>query len=190
MRRWVGVVVAVVFGVLLVIAGALVLQRRGGAPAGERGRLREPRTFAEDLEREVVRSGESGQPACLVLLRVEPASGGEELLDVMARELRAVDLRYRLDGAEFALILPDTRARGGLIAAGRVEESLLLTSDAATLAAGVAELGPGIYGEQLIRNAQHALSLAGRHGHSTVLAYSPLLDDEIEPAHGSHRSHR
>jgi PelD GGDEF domain/Diguanylate cyclase, GGDEF domain len=184
------VVVAVVFGVLLVLAGALVLQRRGGDLAGEQGRVREPQMFAEDLEREVLHSGRSGQPACLVLLRVEPASGSDELLDVMARELRAVDLRYRLDGDEFALILPDTRARGGLIAAGRVEESLLLTSDATTLAAGVAELGPGIYGEQLLRNARHALTLAGRHGHSTVLEFSPLLDDEIEPAHGSHRSHR
>jgi GGDEF domain-containing protein len=152
--------------------------------------LRGRQAFAEDLDREVLLAGRSGQPACLVLLTLKRDRAAGTLMSVMATELRAVDLRYRLGADEFALILPATRARGGLIAAGRIEESLLLATGCADIAAGVAELGPGIDGEQLLQHASSALQLAGRRGHCTVLEYSPLLDDEIEPAQGSHWSHR
>jgi GGDEF domain-containing protein len=184
------VAVAVVFGVVLAFACPIALNRRAGTRSCERRLVRASRSFAEDLDYEVARAAHSGRPACLVLLRLERDAAGRALTNVLASELRAVDLRYRLGADEFALILPDTRARGGLIAAGRVEESLLLATGAAALAAGVAELGPGIDGERLLRNARSALQLAGRCGHSTVLEYFPLLDDEIEPARGSLRSHR
>jgi GGDEF domain-containing protein len=168
------------------VLGDLLRRRPGSTTAPLRGR----KLFAEDLDREVLRAARSGHPACLVLLRLERDPAARMLLGVMATELRAVDLRYRLGADEFALILPDTRARGGLIAAGRIEESLLLATGTTELAAGVAELGPGIDRDQLLRNAASALQLAGRRGHSTVLAYSPLLEDEIEPAQGSARSPR
>jgi GGDEF domain-containing protein len=183
------VAAVVVLGVLVALACAVALQHRSPRRPDAHGPVRGSRSFDADLEREVARSTRSGQPGCLVLLRLEREEAGRTLTSVMACELRVMDLRYRLGAGEFALILPDTRARGGLIAAGRIEESLLLSTGAAGFAAGVAELGPGIDGEQLLRNAQSALAVAGRHGHSTVLEYSPLLHDEIEPGPAA-RSHR
>jgi HD-GYP domain-containing protein (c-di-GMP phosphodiesterase class II) len=87
-----------------------------------------------------------------------------------------VDGTYRLAGDEFALILPETRAMGGLETAQRVQKALRrVTGGPATVTAGVAEAGPGIDPDELIRKADLALIEAKRDRRG-VLIYSPEMD--------------
>jgi len=141
------------------------------------------RSFIEDLELELRRADRTGNPACLVVLRVEESVSrevadacGRQLADAMTSAVRASDMRYRIGTTEFALILPDTRARGGLVAARRLEHAVRVGAASWGLTAGVAETGPDIDRHQLFRNAYSALLSAGRAGRSGVLAYSPELE--------------
>ncbi len=165
--------------------------------------LRTRQAFLEDLELELLRVARTGRPACLIVLSANRSQGADqrhrvrELAAVVQSAVRSVDIAYRIAADEFALILPDTRARGGLVAAGRIEEDLLADGIRdGSFAAGVAEAGPGIDRRAIFRHAYCAYLAAGRDGASTVLAYSPELergggpDDlagmpEIEPVDGS-----
>jgi len=155
--------------------------------------LRSREAFIEDLELELMRVARSGRPASLVVLSVNggPVEGAaldrhrRQLAQTIRATVRTVDTAYRIGSDEFALILSDTRARGAMVAAGRIEEELLAagTPDG-SLTAGVAEAGPGLDRHELFRNAYCAYLAAGRAGRSTVLAYSPELelgDDEVSP---------
>lgn len=141
--------------------------------------------FAEDLEREILRADRTGRPATLVVLSLQSAplrawseSGAHETAaEVIRGELRGVDVGYRIGTEEFAMILPETRARGALVAAGRIEQRLLAVGVAvAGVTVGIAELGPGIDRHQLFRNAYCALLAAGREGRASLLIYSPDLE--------------
>jgi diguanylate cyclase (GGDEF)-like protein len=215
-------VVAVALGILCACACALAFDQARGCRRLEaeldRARdsvridelttLRTRRTFIEELELEVMRVARTGQPSSVVVISIAPPRLEEAEADarrrvfaqVLRSEVRTVDIGYRVGPDEFALILPDTRARGGMVAAGRIEESFI-ASGAGAVTAGVAEAGPGIDAHHLFRHAYHALMAAGRRGHSTVLAYSRELErgseadglerlGEIEPAHGSSSSPR
>jgi diguanylate cyclase (GGDEF)-like protein len=215
-------VLAVALGTLLACACALAFDQarrcrrleseldrvRDSARIDELTALRTRATFMEDLELEVMRVARTGQPSSVLVLSIAPPGLGDAEADarrrvfarVLRSEVRTIDIGYRVGPDEFALILPDTRARGGMVAAGRIEESFI-AGGAGTLTAGVAEAGPGIDAHRLFRHAYRALMAAGRRGHSTVLAYSPELErcaedhgleslGEIEPAHGSSPSHR
>jgi diguanylate cyclase (GGDEF)-like protein len=147
--------------------------------------LRNRRAFIEDLEREHRRCQRTGRPASLIVfgLDVERTVGASRrsesavvLADVIRATVRQVDVGYRIGVHELALILPETRARGALVAAARIEERLRAHSAATgTVAAGVAEFGPGLDDRQVFRNAYCALLAAGREGRSQILAYSPEL---------------
>jgi hypothetical protein len=111
-----------------------------------------------------------------------------------------VDVAYRTGIDEFALILPETRARGGLVAAARVKQAYLASAEGA-VTAGLAETGPGIDRHRLFRNAYCALLAAGGGNRPGLLAYSPELERSTspeqlpgpagtEPVHGPHRPHR
>jgi diguanylate cyclase len=162
--------------------------------------LRSRQSFGEDLQLELSRVDRTGRPACLVVLSLGEEQGDQQAdgrraigAQVLRSTIRMIDLGYRIGAEEYALILPETRARGGLVAAGRIEEKLL-AAGVVGITAGVAEAGPGIDRHQLFRHAYCALLSAGRGGHSTVLAYSPELEQsgawgaeveglsEIEPA--------
>ena len=141
------------------------------------------RSFVEDLELELRRADRAGNPACLVVLRIEDPMGrgvadacGRELADAMTSAMRSSDMRYRIGTSEFALILPDTRARGGLVATRRLEHAVREGARSWGLTAGVAETGPGIDRHHLFRNAYCALLSASRVGRSGVMAYSPELE--------------
>jgi PleD family two-component response regulator len=97
------------------------------------------------------------------------------LAGVLDSALRVIDRRYRVGANEFALILPETRARAGLVAVRRIENAARDVG-AGPVTAGLAEVGPGIDQRQLFRNAYCALLSAGREGRSTALVYSPELD--------------
>ena len=148
-------------------------------------RLRNRQAFTEDLELELLRCTRTGRPASLAVLSIgqnpwreqgEDAARGE-LATAIRHAVRSIDVAYRIGVDEIALILPETRARGALTAAGRIAEQVVAAgAPRASVIAGVAELGPGIDRHQLFRKAYCALLSAGRGGRSHVLAYSPELE--------------
>ncbi len=193
--------------VLLVVVARLAVRVRGleaqlrdarrNSRTEEETELRTREAFLEDLELELMRVARTGRPACLVVMSAGRSDGLRELAALIRGAVRSVDIAYRIAADEFALILPDTRARGGLVAAGRIEEELIGEGVAdGGFAAGVAEAGPGLDRRAIFRHAYCAYLAAGRDGASTVLAYSPELErgtgpdelrelPEIEPVDGS-----
>ncbi|MGO9975875.1 MAG: GGDEF domain-containing protein [Solirubrobacteraceae bacterium] len=144
--------------------------------------LRSRQAFGEDLQLEVARVARTGRPACLVVLSVDDPESVREagarrstLAETLNSTVRAIDLRYRIGANEFALVLPETRARGALVAAQRIDEALQVAG-VGTIAAGVAELGPGIDHHLLFRHAYCALLAAGHDGRSHIVAYSLELE--------------
>src|SRR5436305_9867471 len=88
--------------------------------------LRTREAFSEDLELELLRGDRTGRPACLVVFSLGDATSDSEadarrltLASVLRSAVRTVDVGYRTGVDEFALILPEPRARGGLVAARR-----------------------------------------------------------------------
>ena len=141
--------------------------------------------FMEDLEQELRRCDRTGRPASLVIVRLSlgrlrDGIGGPvrpDLPAVIAGAVRSIDVAYRIGPNEIALIVPETRARGALLAAARLEERLLAAGvPSGTFTAGVAELGPGVNRTQLCREAYCALLVAGVGGRPRILVYSPELE--------------
>jgi GGDEF domain-containing protein len=170
--------------------------------------VRTSEAFGEELDIQVLRVERSGGPSSLVVFGLdqgdEDGDGDrdarrETFVRVLRATVRTIDVAYRTGSDEFTLILPDTRARGGLVAATRVERSA--TANGLRVRAGVAETGPGLDRHTLFRNAYCALLSAGLEGRPPALAYSPELElgtgrgrlaglADIEPTEGSPRSHR
>jgi diguanylate cyclase (GGDEF)-like protein len=147
--------------------------------------LRNRQAFSEDLELELMRCARTGRPASLVVVSIEQDPWREhgaqvadaELAGAIRDAVRTIDLAYRIAVDEIALVLPETRARGALTAASRIVEHVVAAgAPVGSVTAGVAELGPGIDRHQLFRKAYCALLSAGRGGRSSVLAYSPELE--------------
>ncbi len=173
---------------------ALCLLRRGRRPELELQKskgslridhaalLRSRQSFGEDLQLEVARVARTGRPACLVVLSVDEPESVRDAgarRNTLARTLnstvRTIDLRYQIGANEFALVLPETRARGALVAAQRIAQALHVAG-VGTITAGVAELGPGIDHHLLFRHAYCALLAAGHDGRSQIVAYSLELE--------------
>jgi hypothetical protein len=167
--------------------------------------VRTSEAFGEELDIEVLRVERSGRPSSLIVFGIAPGDDDrtemrrEAFVHVLRATVRTIDVTYRTGPDEFALILPDTRARGALIAASRVERSALAND--VRITAGVAETGPGLDRHTLFRNAYCALLSAGVDGRPGALAYSPELDHpsvrgrlaglaDIDPTEGSPRPHR
>jgi diguanylate cyclase (GGDEF)-like protein len=145
--------------------------------------LRNRRAFVEDVELELSRAGRAGSPASLIVACFDSPEDadaadacGREFARAAGAVTRAVDVAYRIGAAEYALILPDTRARGALVAAARLEQAVAEGNAPCVLRLGLAEAGPGVDRHELFRNAYCALLAAGRDGRPTVLAYSPELE--------------
>jgi GGDEF domain-containing protein len=145
--------------------------------------LRSSTAFTEDLELELLRADRSGRPASIVVVGLgsdascdEPGEERQrELAGLIRSAVRTVDVAYRIGVDEFALILPETRALDGLIAARRIRRALA-GGGAAAATAGIAEAGPGIDRHLLFRHAYCALLAAGGDGRSAELVYSPELE--------------
>ncbi len=163
--------------------------------------------FGEELDIEVLRVERSGRPSSLIVFSLEQPSADaaacdaqrEAFVHVLHSTVRMIDVAYRTGTNEFALILPDTRARGALVAAARVERSA--EANGVRVTAGIAETGPGLDRHTLYRNAYCALLSAGTDGRPAALAYSPELERgtpsprlaglaDIEPAEGFPRPQR
>jgi diguanylate cyclase (GGDEF)-like protein len=145
--------------------------------------LRNHRAFTEDLARELQRGARQDLPLTLVMLDVDDfkalnsdhghQAGDERLRQLAAalrRTTRAMDAAYRIGGDEFAVILPDCRAWGGLEFAQRLQGEL----DGFTATAGVTEAVGLRGGEEVLREADQAL-VGGRRLHLQAAIFTPEL---------------
>ena len=171
--------------------------------------VRTSEAFGEEFEIEVLRVERSGGASTLVVFSVDDRDGDgtaggraarrETFVRVLRSTVRTIDVAYRTGTNEFSVILPDTRARGALVAASRVERSA--DANGVTVRAGIAETGPGLDRHALFRNAYCALLAAGTEDRPYALAYSPELERgttrgrlaglaDIEPSEGPARPQR
>jgi GGDEF domain-containing protein len=146
--------------------------------------LRNAQGFDEDLDRELLRADRTGRPLAVVVFAMSAdAPGGllgddahlREVAKVFRTTIRTVDAAYRTGQAEFALILPETRAEDAMGAVARSRGRLMGVGIGDALA-GVAESAPGISREELLAHAFGALRLAGVDGRPGSVMYEPGLD--------------
>lgn len=183
----------------LVLVGALALRgwrlRRGlehevaalreSARLEAGGALRNRAAFLEDLELELMRTARTGRPASLVVLALAaehwsagaPGVPSERAASAIRSAVRHIDIGYRVAADEFALILPETRARGALVAVRRIADRLVSGGFAEEgLRVGIAELGPGTDSRDVFRQAYCALLASGQDGRARIVAYSEELE--------------
>jgi diguanylate cyclase (GGDEF)-like protein len=147
------------------------------------------RAMEEAALRETARSIRHGHMLCMVVLDIDHFkhlndtrghAAGDLALQALVRQvksmLRGNDLLARTGGEEFTLLLPDTPAAAGLIAAERIRqaiEELEVPFEGEplrfTVSAGVAELDPSRGGwEVMMRRADSAMYEAKEHGRNSV----------------------
>ena len=142
------------------------------------------------LDEEVKRAARFGHPLSVIMLDIDDFKSfndtyghpaGDELLfevgEVIRRALREMDIAVRYGGDEFAVILPETPARGALLVAERVRNDIgelgfELGTDGPvgrTVSIGVAEFpSDGTSGRLLVEAADRALYGAKRAGKNRV----------------------
>jgi diguanylate cyclase (GGDEF)-like protein len=166
--------------------------------------LRNHRAFHEDIARELQRVGRTGVPLALVLLDLDDLKAvndthghqaGDERLQALADAIRATgrgaDLAYRVGGDEFAVILPDARAWGGLEFAQRLREATQAGdhgSEPFTTTAGISEALALRSKDELIREADLAL-IGAKRIHQDVVIYGPDLAPGADGDAQEHEHH-
>jgi diguanylate cyclase (GGDEF)-like protein len=149
------------------------------------------RRFIEALDAEIERARSFGSALTIVLADLDNFKrvndefghhGGDVALrafaDLIRSHVRDVDVSGRLGGEEFAILLPETDAAGASRVAERMRRSLneiaIPLSDGAAIhvasSFGVAELGSGQSGDDLLRAADAALYRAKDEGKNRVVA--------------------
>jgi diguanylate cyclase (GGDEF)-like protein len=144
------------------------------------------RQFNGVLARELARAQRDKRPVSLIVLdldhfkTVNDSAGhdaGDEVLRLVAAVLtehsRTVDLPARLGGEEFALILPDTDAEGGVLVAERlrleVQRRTKRGGPGVTVSLGVAcSPSGGRDADALVQDADSALYVAKNGGRDRV----------------------
>ncbi|MGH2756477.1 MAG: diguanylate cyclase domain-containing protein [Actinomycetota bacterium] len=130
-------------------------------------------SFETRLAQEVARSERSLAPLSAVLIDIDKMrvinetvgniAGNEiikEVAHVLARVFRSSDGVYRLDGDDFAAVLPDTDVSTAFLAAERCRNSvseLMIEGRPVTVSIGVAEFASGRKADELVAKAQIAL---------------------------------
>jgi diguanylate cyclase (GGDEF)-like protein len=159
------------------------------------------RAMEEIALRETARSMRHGHPLCMVVLDVDHfkhlndtrghAAGDCALQALVARVrsmLRKNDQIARTGGEEFTILLPDTSASAGVLAAERLRQAIealdLMYEDEPlrfTISAGVAQFdaGQGNW-ESMMRRADSAMYEAKEHGRNAV--WPSLTSGEISDA--------
>ncbi len=139
------------------------------------------RVFVARLASEVDRCSRQGTALCLVFIDIDHFKrinddNGHQIGDQVLREiysrlednLRLYDFVGRLGGDEFVMALPGTDALTAYGVAERIRESVELTPipglPPVTVSLGVAEMGPSMTAENLVRNADMALYRAKNSG--------------------------
>jgi diguanylate cyclase (GGDEF)-like protein len=156
-------------------------------------RLRNHRTFHEDLARGLHGAERTGVPVSLVLLdldclkQVNDELGhqtGDERLTALADAIRATgrgdDCGYRIGGDEFAVILNGVRAWNALEYVQRLRATLLAATDPVivTASAGVSEATGLRATDDLIREADLAL-MSSKRDAQHVSIYTPEMNPEV-----------
>jgi diguanylate cyclase (GGDEF)-like protein len=157
--------------------------------------LHNQRAFRQRLAAEIVRSERYDRPLTLILLdlddfrAINEAEGhlaGDVVLTEVARRLKAAirldALAARLDGDEFAVLVPECDAEGGYQAAERIRAAVAASpvspESQVTLSAGVATLEPADLKEDIIQAAEAALYAAKRLGGDSSVRYTPGLENQ------------
>jgi diguanylate cyclase (GGDEF)-like protein len=146
------------------------------------------RAMEEAALRETARSIRCGYPLCMIMIDIDNFkhlndtrghAAGDHALKALVHEVRGMlrtqDLLARTGGEEFAVLLPDTPASSGVLAAERVRRAIeLLEVPFATgpikftISAGVAQLDPARGFEGMMRLADEAMYEAKEHGRNLV----------------------
>lgn len=149
------------------------------------------RGFREMLDRELQRSRRASACATVLLgdldhFREVNDRAGHHVGDAALRALavvlsetkREIDVAARVDGEEFALILPQTDEQGGLLAAERLRttmhDAFAQQQVPITISFGVACFPSHAHtSASLLRAADEALQLAKRYGGNRAVAHNP-----------------
>jgi diguanylate cyclase (GGDEF)-like protein len=140
------------------------------------------RGFAELSEREVARATRDGRPLSVWMVDLDRFKALNDALghaagdialrtvaDLLAAELREVDVIGRIGGEEFAVLLPNCTTAVAFLRAEavreRVAEEFRLRGQQVTISVGVASWAPGdVDGSALMANADEALYAAKSSG--------------------------
>jgi diguanylate cyclase (GGDEF)-like protein len=157
--------------------------------------LHNQRAFGQRLAAEIVRSERYDRPLTLILLDLDDfralndAEGhlaGDVVLTEVARRLKSAirldALGARLDGDEFAVLVPECDAEGGYQAAERIRAAVAASpvspESQVTLSAGVATLEPADLKEDILQAAEAALHTAKRLGGDSSMLYTPGMENQ------------
>jgi diguanylate cyclase (GGDEF)-like protein len=161
------------------------------------------RAMEEAALRETARSIRHGRGLCMIVLDVDHfkhlndtrghAAGDcalQALVNQVKSMLRENDLMARTGGEEFTILLPETTASAGIIAAERVRqaiEDLVVPFENGaiqfTVSAGVAQFDPSQGGwEAMMRRADSAMYIAKEHGRNSVCPAPSLVDVDLKSA--------
>jgi diguanylate cyclase (GGDEF)-like protein len=172
------------------LSRVLALQARTDSLTGALNR----RAMEEIALRETSRSIRHGNPLCMIVLDVDHfkrlndtrghAAGDcalQALVSQVKSMLRVNDVLARTGGEEFTILLPDTSASAGILAAERVREAIEKLevqfegeSLKFTVSAGVAQFDPSRETwEHMMRRADTAMYEAKEHGRNAVRPIAP-----------------
>ncbi|HEY2744763.1 MAG TPA: diguanylate cyclase [Polyangia bacterium] len=150
--------------------------------------------LADWLPRQLRLSRRNGSPLSALMVdldhfkRINDTYGhgaGDQVLVALARcietQLRSTDVVVRYGGEEFTVLLPDTPVAGGFVTAERLRAAIAAMTEREGLPAGlritasigVAAIGSGDDGSQLITRADGALYQAKRGGRNRVVTAPP-----------------
>jgi diguanylate cyclase (GGDEF)-like protein len=190
----------VALGVVLVLLGVILLQRRQIARLSTRlsdasrtdplTGLLNRRAFEELLDSELERSRRTGRPLSVVVGDLDGLSelngrlglpAGDRVLQRVARDMlkwkRRIDSAGRIGGEEFALLLPETDERGAFLVAERLRRAAHRTFGDDTMPVTVS-FGVSSYPEHgdrldlLMSFATHAMGAAKELGKDRSVVYS------------------
>lgn len=159
------------------------------------------RGFWEAIHGEVAYAQRTYRPLSIVLAdldyfkRINDQFGhreGDELLArvgvAVARTARTSDKCFRYGGEEFVVILRDVDLSGAEVAAERFRAAVADLSSPGgrvSMSCGVAELGPSMDAEALLRSADEALLRAKREGRDRVVTARSEVESTAEPEQSS-----
>ncbi|HMX73241.1 MAG TPA: diguanylate cyclase [Anaerolineales bacterium] len=154
------------------------------------------RYFFEFIEYEVALSKRYQQPFSLIMFDVDHLKlvndttghqAGDEVLKqivlLVQKELRSVDILARYGGDEFVILLPNSSVPDALILAERIRSQIFAanlrvagSSLQVTVSIGAADFNPSVSSSaELISHADEALYSAKQAGRNCILAYSAKI---------------